>query len=496
MGYLIGIDMGTTNLKAVLFDEAGRMEAESRHPTPTMTGRDGGSCYEPERLWQIVCGLLKDVTGQLEEKRGRGAAAEIRGLSVTGMGEAGVPLDAEGRPLFPVIAWFDPRTKECSEMFRQTVGDERIRQITGLRNQFIFTANKILWLKTHEPERFSKMRRWHCVPDYITWRLTGESAMDHSLSCRTMLFDLDRAEWSDELVYDAGICREILPETVPSGSLVGAVTKPASEQTGLPAGTGVYAGGHDHICGAFACGVWEEGSVMDSSGTAEEILMATSSLRNARQAGCRGFNTGYHVKSGRYYLSGGIPASGTSVDWSARLFGPGSGPMTPLAHGLLFLPHLRGSSSPERSRASSGAFFGIREDHHPGDFRQAVLEGVCFEMRQLAESLGTAERVVAIGGGTKNEAWLKTKANVLGTRIEVPEVRESTALGAAMLAGIGAGVYRDAEDALQKTYRTGHTVDPEPEYRERYERQYEVFRELYPCVSGLNTVIEEMKKGV
>ncbi len=494
MEYLIGIDMGTTNTKAIVFDTKGVLAAQASRPTPTRPVEGGGAVYDPSEEWHIVCTLLNECADRLEEERGDGERRNIRGIAVTGMGEAGVPLDVEGKPLYPAIAWFDPRTRECAQILRDTLGDEKILQITGLRNQFIFTANKLLWLSMHEPDVFRSIKKWHCMPDYISYMLTGSSAMDYSLACRTMLFDLSSGNWSGTILDAVGIPESVLPKPVPSGTKIGSLSAQASQLTGLPEGISVFAGGHDHICGALACGVWNSDSVLDSSGTAEEILTATTDPEQMREFGKKGYNCGYHVRSGSYYIAGGIPASGASVDWASRTFPVETHNMVPLAHGLFFLPHLRGSSSPDRSRLSCGSFLGLRDHHTQADLRQAVCEGVCFEMRQLMEQIGTPKRIVSIGGGTKNSMWLQTKANVLGSRIEVPDVQESTALGAALLAGIGSGIYHDAEDAFRTTYRIGREVYPDPDLKEEYDRCFSIFTKIDPAIRSLHAEIVGQRK--
>ena len=183
--YLIGIDMGTTNVKALLFDEQGNTAGEARCPSPITLLPDGGGVFDPEELWRLCCRLLTELLDAVPAE----AWSRLAGLAVTGMGEAGVPLDAAGQPLYPVIAWFDPRTEQYPAWWRDTFGEDRLYAVTGLKNQHIFTANKLLWLKEHEPRVFGEMRRWHCIPDYIAFRLTGASAMDLSLATRTLLLD-------------------------------------------------------------------------------------------------------------------------------------------------------------------------------------------------------------------------------------------------------------------------------------------------------------------
>lgn len=496
MQYLIGIDIGTTNIKALLFERTGRVAGEARRPSPLTLLEDGGGIFSADAVWEICCGLIRELIAGQEAAGASRIREEIAGVAATGMGEAGVPLDERGEALYPVIAWFDPRTEEVLPWWRESFGEERMFALTNLRNQHIFTVNKLLWLKHHEPEVFSRIRTWHCMPDYIAFRLTGRSAMDYSIATRTMMLDARSRTWSREILDHAGIPSRILPELMPSGAAVGTVTAAAAAQCGLAEGTPVFAGGHDHICGALATGVIAPGVVLDSSGTCEEVLVSADTLEETVSLSAAGFNAGCHVAPGRYYLSGGIPASGASVDWFRREFPAPAGQRggsEPGARGVLFLPHLRGSSSPGRDAVSKGAFLGVRAHHGWEDFMQAVYEGVAFELRLSVQQLLGGQRprrIVSIGGGTLNPRWLQVKADVLGCEIEVPAVRECTALGAALLAGVGAGVYRDVLSAVEETFRVEQRVSPRPETAEIYQRLYEAYCPLYGLLHTVNETLE------
>lgn len=493
--YLIGVDIGTTNIKALLFDETGRAAGEARTPSPVSLLDTGGGVYDADEIWSVCCHLIRSLGAGREVRGSGGIREEIAGIAITGMGEAGVPMDGDGRVLYPAVAWFDPRTEACPAWWEETFGGGRMFAITNLKNQHIFTVNKLLWLKEHEPGVFARMRRWNCMPDFIGYRLTGRSAMDYSIASRTMMLDTRARTWSDEILNHAGIPRDILPEAVPSGTRIGEVTAAAAELCGLKAGTPVFAGGHDHICGALAASVISPGTVLDSSGTCEEVLVSVDSLEDTLALGQAGFNTGFHAAPGRFYVSGGVPASGASVDWFKREFEGASSGGVPGARGLLFLPHLRGSSSPQRDKLSKGAFLGIQSHHTRTDFMQAVYEGVAFELRLLADQLlggKKPERVVSIGGGTMDARWLQIKADVLGVEIEVPSVQECTALGAALLAGVGAGIYKNAEEAVARTFRAGKTVVPRREANALYNQLYPSYRTLCETLYPINKALEPL----
>lgn len=494
MQYFIGADAGTTNMKALLFSEDGNVSAQAKHSSPIQLLEDGGGIIDPDAMWNVISSLIASVVEQHQQNGN--SRSSIAGIAITGMGEAGVPLDESGRSLYPIIAWFDPRTEKYLSWWRDTFDESEMQRITNLKNQHIFTVNKMLWLKENQPEQFAKTKRWHCVPDYIAFKLSGASAMDYSIATRTMMFDVEKKDWSETILNHAGIAKAIMPKPVPSGTKIGTVSEEAEKICGLKAGTPVFAGGHDHICGALAAGVIAPGTVLDSSGTCEEVLVATSSLTIARELGKVGFNAGYHVVGDSYYISGGIPASGASVDWYRREFSEPFGEVhqsTAGANGLLFLPHLRGSSSPERDKVSKGAFIGVQARHNWADFMQAVYEGVAFELRLSVEQLSeesSLQRIVSIGGGTMNEQWLQIKSDVLGREIEVPAVQECTAFGAAILAGIGAGVYTDVNDALKQTYRIGKTIKPNMKTTAVYHKMFNTYRQLYLTLHKVNQALD------
>jgi len=480
MQYFLGIDLGTTNIKGIVFQDDGVEVCSASEPSPVQPLGEGGAVYDPKALWNIACRLLSILTEYLRLERGEEEWKNLAGAAVTGMGEAGVPLGTDGTPLYPVIAWYDSRTRIYADRWREEFGNDRLFQITALRNQHIFTANKLMWLQEHEEDTMKQMERWHCVPDYISFCLTGQSVMDVSLAARTMLFDLSKGDWSEELLKFVGVKRTVLPRVVPSGSFIGPVSGQAAAATGLPEGMPVFAGGHDHICGALAVGIFRQGCLLDSSGTSEELLVSSPQLERVWHLGGMGYNVGPHVVPGQFYLAGGMPASGASVDWFRRQFGQRHAGQ-PGANGLLFVPHLRGSSSPERRGTAAGAFLRIRDFHTGDDFAQAVYDGVCMEARLLAESLLDSERLermVSIGGGTKNPVWMQTKANVMNKPVEVPEVREAAAFGAALLAAVGAGRYASCQEAFSKTYRIGEIVRPHSEAVEIYQERYQEFQNV------------------
>jgi xylulokinase len=504
MDLLLGIDVGTTNCKAMVYDVQGNKVAGASRPTPTLFPRVGWAVYDPQQLWEVVSQALREVVAQVGDPR------QIRALAVASMGEAGIPLDDKGNPLYPAIAWFDPRSEPQSRWWAEVVGALRVYQITGLPLHPMYSLNKIMWLRDNEPQVYRSMARWLCLEDFVIYKLSGGYATSHSIASRTMAFDLLQREWSQELLGLADVDPEILPPAYPSGAKVGEVIPQAALENGLAAGTAVVTGGHDHVCGALALGVFEEGLMLDSTGTAEAIILSCEKPLLAQELLEAGFAYECHVAPGRYVLLGVIITSGAVVEWfkeqlgqeevrQAELWGRSVYDLLleeaegsePGARGLFLLPHLAGSCTPGNDPCSKGAFLGLTRAHTKGDLIRAIIEGLCYELRlnldTLQELTGIGvEKLRAIGGATKSEFWLQTKADVTGKVVECLAIEEATSLGAALLAGMGAGLYRDEKEAVAQIQAGRRLFVPDQRRQTIYEDYYQIYCQIYPTLRELN----------
>ena len=268
---MIGIDVGTTHIKAVIFNERGTEISKSVIGTPSMADSEGGVLWDPEAIWTSVaeatCNALATMRVEISAE-GNAYDAEIVGVAVASVGESGVPLDRKGEPLYPIIPWFDTRTVPQAQWWAREVGREQTAAITGLAVKYIYSAQKLIWLFQEVNGLSEAIDTWLPVSSFISFKLTGERSIDYSQASRTMLFDQTNLTWSQDFLDIAGIPRRILPEPVPSGTFIGRVTDLASETTGIPAGVPVFAGGHDHVCGALSVGAVKSGTILDSCGTA------------------------------------------------------------------------------------------------------------------------------------------------------------------------------------------------------------------------------------
>lgn len=498
---LLGIDVGTTNIKGGAYTTEGRPLVVASRPTPIRYVGPQRAEHDPDVLWERVVSLLREIMAGLPSR------ARVAGMAVASMGEAGVPLSAEGQALYPIIAWYDERSAGQAERLDKVIGAKEIYRRTGLPLGHTFTLNKLLWLKEREPEVFSRMSKWLCVADYIAYRLTGEQCMGYSLASRTMALDLRSRCWSMEMLECAAIDESIFPELRPEGSLVGLVQAEAARATSLPQGLAVFVGGHDHICGSLAVNAYQQGVVLDSTGTTEAELITLEAVDGPLERADLGFCLGCHVVKDRYYAIGSILGAGSMVSWLAGLLWPAEGATgheaalqaltsaaeqsPPGAKGLYVLPHMAGAGSPDRDSTARGVLVGLSLGHTRADIARAIFEGLAYELRYLWEALERFSgqpivRVVSAGGGARNPFWMQIKADVTGRELEVPECVEAVSLGAAILAGIGAGVYGGAEEIKERIRLSTIRVCPQEASTAFYEGQYQLLlKEIRPLAAML-----------
>jgi xylulokinase len=504
---LLGLDVGTTAIKALLFDaELGHSVALGQVATVIQYPGEGRSEFDPASLWSGVAAAIRQALA------GHDAAA-VAGIAVATMGEVGVPLDSQGEPCYPAITWFDRRSVEFLPWWEEQIGVERTYQITGQVLHHMYGALKMQWLRRHEPAMWSRVRRWLSVEDYITWQLARVAVTDYSIAGRTLLFDQASAQWSEELLAATGLSRQLMPEAVPSGTVVGAVTAAAAAATGLREGTPVIAGGHDHLVGALAAGAARPGIVLDSAGTAEGILLTLPRYTPRPALLEAGFSTYRHVVPDHFVVVAGQHGAGGLINWLIDRLYAGDAGERPYAQafadaasvpvgagGLFCLPHLRGSRVPERDLRSRAAFVGLVDGHDRGHLMRAALESLGYWLKGSLDVLCAAAgievaQLVVIGGATRSPLWLQIKADCTNLPLAVPQVPEAVALGAALLAGVGAGIYADTTAAVAAVQWPTLRIEPNPMAVAQYARARAVYRQLYPALRDVNRSILELAEG-
>jgi xylulokinase len=502
---LAGIDVGTTNIKAVIFDPTGQTVSAASVLTPTHYPQPGWAYYAPDELWQSTVSVLRRATEQLDDP------GRIVSVAVASTGEAGVPLDAQGRPTYNAIAWFDQRTQPQVEWLADTIGKERLFDLSGLSLQPIFGLCKLLWIKENQPDAFARTVRWLNLADYIAYCLCGVPATDYSLASRTLALDLRQLQWHEELVKEVGLSPGLFAPLCLSGTCLGPVKPEVAQETGLPAKTQVSAGGHDHVCGALAVGVIEPGVMLNSLGTAEAIFLPLEQPLTDPAMSRQGYTQGAHVVADHYYVLGGLYTSGACVDWLREILGEEVDYATLIAEakqiapgslGTCFLPHLRLANPPYDDPKSRGAFIGLSTDVKRGALFRAVLEGLAYETRHSLEALleypgmAVIRQIYVIGGGTRNALLMQIKASVLNQTITVVDVAEATTLGAAILGGLGASLYTDVPAALANLSYAQTSVEPIAAQAELYDNYFrQVHQQFYLALHALHHTIDDLSQA-
>jgi xylulokinase len=502
----MGIDLGSTSLKAVIYDLEGNVAASGSQPTERYNpypDHPEWTVWQPEQIWGGTAQAIKEAVSQL------GDASQIKGVAVTGMGMDGVPVDEEGKWLYPFISWHDPRTAPQLEWWIENIGAEQTFSGGGNTLWRFSTALRLLWMAEHEPNILARTDKWLLIEDFINFMLCGRYATDYSMASCTLLFDQRKLDWSDEILGMSGIDKRLMCDPYPSATPLGEVSEAAARATGLLPGTPVILGGHDYLCGALPVGGFEPGVVVDVTGTWELILTAIPEPVLTPAVQKTGMTVEAHVARDTYAAWGGAVAAEMlewyrkeygfqakhqaaqegGVDWDYLMAAAADSPAG--ARGVMFLPHMSAAGCPVVDARSLGAFAGLSNFVSQGDMLRAIIEGLDYQfldiVRVMEEALDMrAEKVVAVGGAVRNEFWMQNKADVVNRPIEVPVVEEATPLGAAILAGIGVGLYRDEQDAFERVYRPGKTYEPNAELAAKYAEWFPIYKQLYPTLKSVS----------
>lgn len=509
MDYLLGIDVGSTSMKALVYDLDGHVVAQSSQPTQSIANdpdHPNWQVYLPEDIWNGIASAIKGAVDQIE------SAESIKAAAVTGLGADAVPLDEKGKPVYPFINWLCTRTAPEFDWWLENIGLDKTFQVTGWQPFVWSTVLRFMWLQENEQEIARRINKWLIVEDFVNYQLTGKYSTDYTDASPTLLFDQRSLSWSDELLQSAGIDKELLPEPQPSGSFVGEVTTEAAGKTGLIPGTPIFQGGHDYLIGAIAAGAIRPGVFLDVTGTWELVITPIASPQWKPEVREMGLTIEAHAVQDLYCLWGGGTAA-NMLEWykdqigieARQLAAQGHGNVwkhiieeasssSPGAGGIFFLPHFNGTACPNLDPNSLGAFLGLNDTTTRGDLVRAVIEGLdygFFDMLQAVERGAgkKAEKITAIGGAVRNEFWMQNKADVCGRVIEAPEIEEATALGAAMLAGTGVGLYKDLDEAAARVYKPGKEFEPNPKLTPIYAEFFEIYKNIYPALKSVNKQI-------
>jgi len=496
---LIGLDLGTSGLKAVAVRaDTGAIVATSERGYPLRAPVPGAAEQDPEAWWQATCAALRDLW------RARGAPPEtVVGVGLSGQMHGLVALDASWVPLRPALTWADSRCAAQVERLNRWPGRAELIRLTGSAPNTSFTAAKLLWLRDQEPQVFAQAAMFLLPKDALRLRLTGELATDYSDASATLLLDIRSRDWCAPVLDTLEIPRAKLPPLLPSTAIAGRVTDAAADQTGLPAGIPVATGAGDQEAAAVGNDVLTSGALLVTIGTGGQLF---APLEQPRTDAAGRVHTLCHAIPDGWHLLGAILAAGLALHWFAGQFArdlPRTRAITrlldeaaaapPGSDGAIFLPYLLGERTPHLNPRARAGFSGFTLRHTRAHAARAVLEGVAFAMRDGLEVLremgiAEAEPVLLAGGGARSALWRQIIADVFDRPVATHATAADSAMGAALLAGVAAGVYPDVPTATRRTIAQPRVTEwPDARRVALYQRHYERFRTLFPLAVAEST---------
>jgi len=491
---VIGLDIGTSGARALAVNESGDVIATAAQDYPLLTPRPGWTEQNPEDWWQASRKVLAEVA--------RAVQGKVAAIGLTGQMHGSVFLDAEDRVIRPALLWNDQRTAaQCAEI-TDRVGRERLLAIAGNPALTGFQAPKVLWLREVEPANYARVAHVLLPKDFIRHRLAGEYATDASDASGTLLLDLRRRDWSAEILDALELRREWLPVVREGPQEAGRLRADVASELGLPAGIPIAAGGGDNAAAAVGSGIVEVGLASSSIGTSGVLFAYTAEFTPDPSGRLHAF---CHAVPGAYHLMGVTLSAGGSLNWWRQVLGSQyeydelielaeTAPVG--SEGLIFLPYLSGERTPHLDPSARGAFFGLTARHGVSHLTRAVMEGVTYSLAdclQLMTDLGVAvDHVRAVGGGARSTLWRQMQADVFGIPVRRTTVDEGPAYGAALLAGVTAGVFKNVGEACSAVRLRPDFEKPNEDDTQLYRRYLKVYRDLYPATAAAMARLSEL----
>jgi xylulokinase len=491
---LLGIDVGTTGCKAALFSTEGCMLASAYEEYDVRRPQPGWAELDTVQVWhkvertigQVVCASTADP---------------VTALCVSSLGEAVVPVTRDRRILGPSLLNFDGRGEEYLASLDRALPGKRLYRINGNTFGNHYTLTKLRWIKEHQPELYAAAFKFLHWGSFVSFMLGAEPNVDYALANRTLFFDIDRETWSEELLAWAELDRDKLPDTVPSGTAVGAISDQAAAKLGLPRGVTVVSGAHDQCCSAVGCGVIAEGRAVFAMGTFLCITPVFARRRDPSAMIERGLNTEHHAVPGQYvcfiYNQGGslvkwfrdtfaaaehCRAQGEGRDVYPELFAELPEGPSP----VVVLPHFAVTGPPEFITDSCGVVVGLRLETTRGEILKGILEGTVFYLKEIVDSLPPTGITItdyrAVGGGSKSDSWIQLCADIMGRPFTRPKITEAGVLGAAIMAGVGSGVFSSYEAGVETMVEPDRTFEPDVHRHGLYQDRFEKYRQLWPLL--------------
>jgi len=496
--WLLGIDIGTSACKVALFSPEGHVAAQGSGEYKVYYPQPGWAEQNPEDWWNAICKAVRTMLA------GSGIdPADIAGIGIDGQGWSAIAVDEEGNVLCNTPIWMDTRALEICRELKERIGQERIFEVCGNPLEPAYTLPKILWYQQNRPEVYRKTFKILQSNSYIGYKMTGAMTQDICQGYAYQCFDMRKGIWDKAACDLLGIDMNMLPDILPCHQVIGTVTKQAAELTGLAEGTPVVAGGLDAACGTLGAGVIHAGQTQEQGGQAGGMSICMDTY----QADPR-LILSFHVVPDMWLLQGGTVGGGGVIRWFEQEFGSaerilaaqnGASSMAEMdreadtipagSDGMVFLPYMAGERSPIWDSKAKGVYYGIDFAKTRAHFIRASMEGVAFSLRHNLETAKNAgadvEVLCAMGGAANSRVWTQMKADVTGKKIVVPSSDTATTLGAAILAGVGTGVYSSFEDAVARTVAIKREHVPDMDKYRKYQESYNTYLSLYESLKDI-----------
>ena len=495
--YHLGLDIGTSTCKSFIYSSEGKIIGSAHHEYMLYHPKPGWSELKPSEVWSRIVGTLNESI-----KKSKLNPEEIGAISISALGHDIMPVDKDAGWLYPTVQTYDRRATKQATLLQEKLGNSTLQDITG-RPHVQTPISYVMWFKEEMPDVYEKAAKfvgWH---EYVIWRLCGEPVIDHSLASCISAFNIHKGVWSEEILDAAGVDIDLMPKAELAGTKVGEVSSEMSEKTGLAKDTVVVVGAHDTDVSVLGAGAIDNGVWMDLTGTFELVSAALPKPVAGSRPLCHGINKSEDIP----IVMTGISTSGSLFKWYKDTFAyeeqakaqqsgrdvydilTEEAASANLGSDKLFLlPDFSGRGG------SRGALLGLMLGHGREEFVRAILEGLCYELRYVIERIEeqglSAKEIRGIGGGAKSSFWLQLKSNILNKRFVRPDVIEGGSLGASILAGIGVGTFKDAQEGVKLTYRERDVYSPQLDEAEIYNKYYQLYKRIRPMLADFYKDLE------
>lgn len=494
MEYVLGLDLGTSSLKGIVVNKQGKIITTKKADYPMKHKKTGYSEQDPND-WIEAC---KNIFEQLSKE----ILSKIAGISFSGQMHSLVLLDEQNKVLRDAILWNDVRnTKQCNDIMDEY--GEELLEITHNVALEGFTLPKILWVEENEPEIWEKVNKILLPKDYLRYWLTNEFHMDYSDASGTLLMDLEKKEWSEEILSKFSISKDYLPTLIKSSGYVGDLVKDIADKYALREDVKVFAGGADNACAALGAGIINDQSNMISIGTSGVVLQYEEEANDSYDGKLHLF---HHATDDDYYSMGVTLSAGHSLSWIKELIDPDKSfedfiediaKVEAGSEGLLYTPYLFGERTPHMDSNIRASFIGIDNKHTAAHFKRAVVEGITYSLKDsqtiMNESSEATERdYVLVGGGAKNPSWTQINANIFSKEMKTLTSEEGPGLGATILAALGLGWFESFEECVAEFVDYNDSVQARENEVDLYKKYYEIYQKIYEQTKTLSKEIAEI----